>query len=85
MIHLDVYEWEGETFLRTWNTENPDTLMESVERPPRKQPPDVMQMRALRTPDLPELRDECWKNLAWLAIAAGCGVLVILSPYLVRN
>lgn len=34
MIHLDSYEWNGETFIRTWDTENPDSVMESVQRPP---------------------------------------------------
>ena len=38
MIHLDAYEWDNETFVRVWDTNNPDSLMESVERPPARIP-----------------------------------------------
>jgi hypothetical protein len=112
MIHLDAYEWDNETFIRTWDTEDPDTILESVERPPAKEVmpndslcgnasrydligdhraetsdalPGIEQIRALRTPDLPELRESFWATLKWLVIALACGALVLFGSYLVRN
>lgn len=34
MIYLDSYVWvDGKTYVRVWDSESPDSLMESVERP----------------------------------------------------
>jgi hypothetical protein len=68
MIHLDAYEWDNEVFIRTWDTENPDSLMESVERPP---------LRITEVPEPPNTDYGCY----WLIVAA-VSLVVLFSPFL---
>ncbi len=76
MIHLDCYEFDGRTFLRTWDDENPDTILESVERPPLR----ITEVLETSKPEYGLLRD-----LLFILVMVVCGALVICAPYLIGN
>ena len=98
-IYLDVYEYEGRTFLRTWNAEAPDTVLESVERPPLRitevpeetRSSDLRNHREIRAARVPEAAVEVLvvettlATLVWMAAAGFCGLVVIVAPYFVGN